>query len=145
MVLAGSAIFFLPTAYAIPLVVQSCGGEFGAIVFATAISIAQLLCLAAAPLPVVGVMTVVLIPLAYQIMGNVPFTWIEKQDSFDEEDRGRIVGILNTALCVGQVVVAICVGPILEASSLNTAFIATASVSAAVVVPAMVVYSRCSL
>ncbi|CAE7733248.1 Fmn2 [Symbiodinium sp. KB8] len=55
-------------------------------------------------------------PVAYQILANTPFKWLESQPGFDETQRGWLTGIFNTTLAVAQAFTAVLSGPIVAAA-----------------------------
>ena len=59
---------------------------------------------------------VLAMPVAYQILANSPFKWLERQPGFDETQRGWLTGIFNTALAVAQAIAAVLSGPIVAAA-----------------------------
>eukprot|EP00438_Fugacium_kawagutii_P025866 Skav233676 [mRNA] locus=scaffold1927:43400:46505:- [translate_table: standard] len=74
-----------------------------------------LLCLAkiAAWLKWLAVVFVCLaMPIAYQVLANAPFAWLERQPAFDAENRGLLTGIFNAALATSQAATALLSGPI---------------------------------
>eukprot|EP00931_Biecheleriopsis_adriatica_P089955 TRINITY_DN64008_c0_g1_i1.p1 TRINITY_DN64008_c0_g1~~TRINITY_DN64008_c0_g1_i1.p1 ORF type:complete len:357 (-),score=60.15 TRINITY_DN64008_c0_g1_i1:103-1032(-) len=84
------------------------------------------------------------IPIAYQVLVNAPFAWLERQPSFDAARRGELTGVFNTSLAVAQAVTALLSGPIVAASGglLWSAYAAAAIVGTAVLVGVSVTHHR---
>merc|ERR1711972_514444 len=82
-----------------------------------------------------AVAIVFIYPLAYQIIANVPCTWLEHQPGFDEADRGRLIGRLNANLAAAQAITALGTGPIVAwgGGALVTPYFACAGVDSVVV------------
>eukprot|EP00435_Cladocopium_sp_Y103_P051571 s332_g16.t1 len=55
---------------------------------------------------------VLAMPIAYQVLANAPFAWLERQPSFDAESRGLLTGIFNASLATSQATTALLSGPI---------------------------------
>ena len=73
-------------------------------------------------------------PIAYQVLANAPFAWLERQPSFDAEARGLLTGIFNASLATSQAATALLSGPIVASfnGKLWTALAAVAMVDLAV-------------
>lgn len=144
--LLGNAVLVPAANMLLPCAVRLCGGELGALAFSVLVFDATALSFVYAPVPVCGAAIVFALPLAYQILFNVPFTWIERQDDFNESDRGVLTGRLNAALSAGQGCTAVFAGPIVAASggTLTAAYVAAAAASAGIVLVAGVSYWCCS-
>ena len=69
-------------------------------------------------------------PIAYQVLANAPFAWLERQPSFDAEARGLLTGIFNASLATSQAATALLSGPIVASfnGKLWTALAAVAMV-----------------
>ena len=61
-------------------------------------------------------LVVLAMPVAYQILSNTPFKWLESQPGFDATQRGWLTGIFNTTLAVAQAFTAVLSGPIVAAA-----------------------------
>merc|ERR1712232_1160042 len=82
------------------------------------------------PWQVPACMVVIVEPVIYQVIMNTPFAWLEKQDSFNAEQRGELTGVINSALSVSQALIAVSLGPLSACfgGKLFTAFVAAAAV-----------------
>ncbi|CAK9029438.1 Sucrose transport protein SUT5 (Sucrose permease 5) (Sucrose transporter 5) (OsSUT5) (Sucrose-proton symporter 5) [Durusdinium trenchii] len=80
------------------------------------------------------VWVVVAMPIAYQVLANAPFAWLERQPAFDAETRGLLTGIFNASLATSQATTALLSGPIVASfnGKLWTALAAAAVVDAVV-------------
>mmetsp|Transcript_28205 Transcript_28205/g.61334 ORF Transcript_28205/g.61334 Transcript_28205/m.61334 type:complete len:479 (+) Transcript_28205:101-1537(+) len=134
-----STAFFLLAGAALPAIVSACRGEENATIVSLLVLALVLLAFSLAPLQVAAVGVVALVPVAYQVIGNAPFAWLERCPGFDERRRGRLTGWLNSSLAVSQALVALLGGPVVEAAGgrLTTAYEAVAAVDIAVVAGAL--------
>ena len=112
-----------------------CRGEWTAMFVAVWMMTATLIILCLAKTAVwikwMAVAWVVLaMPIAYQLLANAPFAWLERQPSFDAECRGLLTGVFNASLATSQASTAILSGPIVAAfnGKLWTALAAAAAV-----------------
>lgn len=116
LLFTANGVVFIFAGAAVPHVVRVCGSEERALCGALVALIAVLLTFGRAT-PVVGALgVVILLPMSYQIVANVPYMWVERQPGFDEADRGRLTGTLNASLSVAQTCVALGSGPIAMAA-----------------------------
>lgn len=86
-------------------------------------------------------------PVAYQVLANVPFAWLERQPNFDSVHRGRLTGTFNASLAVAQALTALVSGPVVASfgGQLSAAYLAVAGVDAAVLVIVFLIRPRRSL
>eukprot|EP00928_Gymnodinium_smaydae_P040126 TRINITY_DN27266_c0_g2_i1.p1 TRINITY_DN27266_c0_g2~~TRINITY_DN27266_c0_g2_i1.p1 ORF type:complete len:474 (+),score=65.56 TRINITY_DN27266_c0_g2_i1:178-1422(+) len=138
--LIGSAFVFLAGGYALNGVVRCCGGEGNAMAVAVVVLSAGLAsCDNAVPVAFPVAFVVFLMPVAYQVVANTPFAWLEKQDAFDEKIRGKCTGVLNSSLALAQALVAVASGPVVAWAKgrLLAAYWATVIVNAVILMSAL--------
>lgn len=133
--ITGSMPAFLLGGAALPALAHRCGGELNLLMAAVAalgVSLASFASVVPAPVPVL--LTVTVQPVAYQVISNTPFAWLEKEGNSDPSVRGSLTGWLNSSLSVGQALIAILGGPIvaLHDGKLFAAFAVSAGFCAAV-------------
>mmetsp|Transcript_8978 Transcript_8978/g.31776 ORF Transcript_8978/g.31776 Transcript_8978/m.31776 type:complete len:258 (+) Transcript_8978:480-1253(+) len=115
LLIAGS-LWFTTAGALLPRFVRLCGGEEEALIVAL-ILLAITLGTFTPHLKVLSSFCAVIVfPTAYQVVARVPYTWIERQPSFDEADRGRLTGRLTVALSASQIVVSLSGGPVAAAT-----------------------------
>jgi hypothetical protein len=122
--LLAQAVVFICAGFVLPRVVHFCGGELIAIPVALLMYAGTMVLFFVASLyenlpwilGIAAALTVVVLPMAYQIIVNAPIAWLEQQPSFDGSERGRLTGWMNASLPVGQCIVAVGSGPLVEAA-----------------------------
>jgi len=127
--LMGSTVVFIVAGSALPFLVSMFGGPERALLAAqAALSLSLMSFISAIPSALTGAVLVLLYPVAYQVVANVPFTWLENQPDFPAEQRGRMTGLLNSSIAAAQVVTAISMGPLaaMFGGKLLAAFVGTA-------------------
>jgi len=128
VILLAHAVVFLASGSALAAFTRICGGEKKAMVIALGLMSASLLSFGLLPRLCGAVAVVLILPLAYQVIVNTPFTWLEHQPGFDESERGRLTGLLTASLAAAQVLVAIGSGALVAACGdrLVASFVAAA-------------------
>lgn len=108
--LMAGAVWFTVVGSLLPKIVALFGGEVEALIAALLAFVFMFSTFSHNVLTQIG--AVFIYPVAYQVIARVPFSWIERQASFDEGDRGQLTGRLTTTLSAAQIVVAVCGGPV---------------------------------
>ncbi len=114
--MVGHTMVYIICGVFLPEVVKACRGELGAIVVSVMICIVQCLSFAVFPLPFCSIWMVLMMPIACQIIENSPFAWLEKQDGFEDHQRGGLTGWLNSATSASKLFTSFVVGPVIAAS-----------------------------
>eukprot|EP00929_Paragymnodinium_shiwhaense_P074511 TRINITY_DN38149_c0_g1_i1.p1 TRINITY_DN38149_c0_g1~~TRINITY_DN38149_c0_g1_i1.p1 ORF type:complete len:470 (-),score=67.57 TRINITY_DN38149_c0_g1_i1:192-1601(-) len=114
--LIANGVMFLVAGYLIAAVVSCLRGELAAVNFAQGLLAFALASFRLLPRLVAAGCVVLLVPMAYQIVANSPFAWLERQPGFDERQRGRLTGWMNSSLSVAQAITAVGSGPIVAAA-----------------------------
>eukprot|EP00930_Biecheleria_cincta_P090564 TRINITY_DN79966_c0_g1_i1.p1 TRINITY_DN79966_c0_g1~~TRINITY_DN79966_c0_g1_i1.p1 ORF type:complete len:447 (-),score=60.82 TRINITY_DN79966_c0_g1_i1:418-1758(-) len=95
-------------------------------------------------LTIATILVVVFYPVAYQVLANIPFAWLERQPEFDSFYRGRLSGTFNSSIAVAQALTALVSGPVVAAfgGQLSAAYLAVAGVDAALLVFVLLIRLR---
>uniref|UniRef100_A0A7S1SF96 ADP,ATP carrier protein n=1 Tax=Alexandrium catenella TaxID=2925 RepID=A0A7S1SF96_ALECA len=133
--LMANAVVFLLAGVFLPAITRTCGGELPATAIGVLVLALVLLSFGWTPRPCAAVATLVAMPVAYQVVTNAPFAWLERQPDFAEAERGRLTGWLNASLAVAQMLTAVATGPLVAVTGgqLVVAFHAVAALDVAVV------------
>lgn len=110
--LMGQCPLFLVYGVVLPGIVTCFRGELPATVASCFLFSLVLFAVVAAPLTWCRVAVVLAYPLASQIGSMAPFAWLEKQEGFDDGQRGYYIGLLDSSLSVAQFAVAVGSGPL---------------------------------
>jgi len=136
--LMGNSFVFVAAGMVLPSVTRICGGELRATAASVLTFAMVMLSFGYTPRPVVAAGVLLALPLAYQVVTNVPFAWLERQPGFAEAERGWLTGCLNASLAAAQTVTALSSGPLVAAMGgrLVTTFRFTAALDAVVLMAA---------
>mmetsp|Transcript_90216 Transcript_90216/g.269167 ORF Transcript_90216/g.269167 Transcript_90216/m.269167 type:complete len:424 (-) Transcript_90216:13-1284(-) len=113
--LMGNSFIFVAAGMALPSITRICGGELRATAASVLTFAMVMLSFGYTPRPVVAAGVLLALPLAYQVVTNVPFAWLERQPGFAEAERGKLTGWLNASLAAAQTVTALSSGPLVAA------------------------------
>mmetsp|Transcript_65635 Transcript_65635/g.137191 ORF Transcript_65635/g.137191 Transcript_65635/m.137191 type:complete len:443 (+) Transcript_65635:135-1463(+) len=115
--LTAGSLWFTAAGAMLPKIVARCGGELEAMVGALVLMALGLGTFDPAEMPLLTSFSAVIVfPVAYQVVARVPYTWVERQPSFEEAVRGRLTGRLTLTLSAAQIVVAVSGGPVAAAA-----------------------------
>lgn len=90
-----------------------CRGEWTALYMAVLMmAVTLLLCCAPQLQALCAAWVVLAMPVAYQILANAPFAWLERQPGFKDHARGLLTGTFNASLATSQALTALLSGPV---------------------------------
>lgn len=110
-----NSFVFVPIGVKLPAIVAKCGGAMPAMLMSCLCLSITLISFSTTPRIIAMMFSIFLTPLAYQVVANTPFAWLEVQPGFDESSRGRYTGWFNSAMAAAQVCTAVLSGPLIEA------------------------------
>lgn len=110
--LIAHTVCYIISGMALPLFVRACRGEMNAVIVSVIICALQFASWFVVPPMCCVAWAIVVLPMAFQCCANVPFAWLEKQDQFDDQQRGRLTGVLNMTLAAGQITTSLATGPV---------------------------------
>jgi hypothetical protein len=145
VLLLGSSATFIATGFILPRIVRVFQNEMNACIFALFVFAAVLFLFGRVASPTcIGAGVVFGFPLAYQIIVNSPFAWLENQPDFEDAVRGRLTGWLNTSLAFAQAASSLISGPAVAMAGGRLTFVyeLTAVVDVVVALVALL-YLRC--
>eukprot|EP00927_Polykrikos_kofoidii_P006025 TRINITY_DN12432_c0_g1_i1.p1 TRINITY_DN12432_c0_g1~~TRINITY_DN12432_c0_g1_i1.p1 ORF type:complete len:472 (-),score=48.47 TRINITY_DN12432_c0_g1_i1:33-1448(-) len=136
-ILAASAAVNIICGFFLARIVKLLGGEFSALVAMQFLMAAVLLSFRFASVEVSTALTILGMPIAYQVILNTPFAWLETKltrEKAGDANRGRLTGWLNNGLTVGTLFVGVFSGPLIAAygGRITVAFDVAATVNLAV-------------
>merc|ERR1719379_140236 len=133
-----SSVIFVGVGFVLPRLVRFCAGEINCMMMALLVLACTMLSFGTSRY-LAGALLVIASPVAYQVVANSPFAWLEQQPGHDEAERGRLTGWLNTGLSASQAIVAVTSGPVVTVASgrLFAAFVVVAAVDLLVVLVAL--------